>query len=278
MLKKGKSNVKEIIIALVILLGVIISIGAIVIYAAETGTTEDGNFEYTLLTDGTVEITKYKGTETQVIIPETIDGKTVTSIGSWAFSGCSSLTSIEIPSGVTSIGENTFYGCSSDLTIICKSGSTAETYAKENGISYQEPKISVTSKKYEIREKYITKVLPKTTVKTLKEGLETNAKEIKVYAKDKNELNETQIVGTGMQVELKLGKEIKIFTIVVTGDVTGEGQTDIKDIVKINRHRLHKIILEEENIIAGDVTGEGQVDIKDIVKINRFRLHKIAEM
>ena len=61
MLKKGKSNVKEIIIALVILLGVIISIGSIVIYAAETGTTGDGNFEYTVLTDGTIEITKYKG-------------------------------------------------------------------------------------------------------------------------------------------------------------------------------------------------------------------------
>ena len=37
----------------------------------------------------------------------------VTSIGDSAFSGCSSLQSINIPSSVTSIGNNAFYQCSS---------------------------------------------------------------------------------------------------------------------------------------------------------------------
>ena len=36
----------------------------------------------------------------------------VTSIGSWAFSDCSGLTSVTIPNSVTSIGDYAFYGCS----------------------------------------------------------------------------------------------------------------------------------------------------------------------
>ena len=47
-----------------------------------------------------------------LIIPRTINGKSVTSIGSSAFSGCSGLTSVTIPSSVTSIGSSAFSGCS----------------------------------------------------------------------------------------------------------------------------------------------------------------------
>ena len=44
---------------------------------------------------------------TSVTIPSS-----VTSIGEWAFGFCSALTSITIPNSVTSIGEAAFYGCS----------------------------------------------------------------------------------------------------------------------------------------------------------------------
>ena len=48
------------------------------------------------------------GTNKIIRIPDS-----VTSIGEWAFSGCSSLKQINIPDSVTCIGNGAFYGCSS---------------------------------------------------------------------------------------------------------------------------------------------------------------------
>ena len=74
-------------------------------------------FSYSVLDDGTVQITAYDGSAETVVIPDTIDGKSVTSIGEFAFSDCDSLTSITIPDSVTSIGESAFNGCTSLTSI-----------------------------------------------------------------------------------------------------------------------------------------------------------------
>ena len=86
---------------------------------------EESDFDYYENDDGTLTINGYNGSSTAVEIPSAIDGKTVTSISNSAFSGCSSLTSIEIPDSVTSIGDWAFEGCSSLTSIIIGNGVTS---------------------------------------------------------------------------------------------------------------------------------------------------------
>jgi hypothetical protein len=62
--------------------------------------------------NGGVVITWYTGKGGDVVIPATISGKRVTTIGYRAFHDCASLTSVTIPEGVTTIGDSAFSGCS----------------------------------------------------------------------------------------------------------------------------------------------------------------------
>jgi hypothetical protein len=69
----------------------------------------------------------------KLVIPATIEGNPVTSIGDKAFLKCKSLTSITIPDGVTSIGEFAFNNCSSLTSITIPDSVTSIGHATFTG-------------------------------------------------------------------------------------------------------------------------------------------------
>lgn len=85
--------------------------------AAETNSKDagesytSGDFEYTILDDGTAEITGYTGEATVLDIPSELDGYDIVKICSRAFSNCTSLNSITISNGVKEISYSAFKNC-----------------------------------------------------------------------------------------------------------------------------------------------------------------------
>jgi hypothetical protein len=70
----------------------------------------DLNYEYRL-EENSVTIVKYIGNATELVIPDKIEGKCVTSIGNYAFVNQRKIRRIEFPHGLQRIGSHAFYDC-----------------------------------------------------------------------------------------------------------------------------------------------------------------------
>lgn len=72
--------------------------------------TARAQYEYTIQQD-TITITGYTGSAGTIVLPDTIDGLPVTTIGERAFAGRTGLARVTLPDSVTTIGELAFANC-----------------------------------------------------------------------------------------------------------------------------------------------------------------------
>ena len=69
------------------------------------------HIQYSVLSDNTVEVTGYTGSESSIVIPSKLDGKYVSRIADNAFDYSETLESITIPNTVRNIGKSAFSHC-----------------------------------------------------------------------------------------------------------------------------------------------------------------------
>ncbi len=108
-----------------IVLAFLIVFSALPLYGLAAEEFVSGDYTYTVNEDGTTAtITKYNGSDSEVIIPETLDGYTVTIIGDSAFFDCTSLISVVVSDGITSVGNSAFESCENLKNVTIGNGVT----------------------------------------------------------------------------------------------------------------------------------------------------------
>lgn len=123
------------------------------------------------------------------------------------------------------------------------------------------------SEEYTFDGQYIIGVNQNTALEKFIEILNGNV-EYDVYRDDKL-LENGEIVATGDRVVTKNGET---YYIIVKGDVTKDGKTNIKDIVQMRRNILKLEEFDEYQKVAADLAKDNVINIKDLVIIRRIIL------
>ena len=120
----------------------------------------------------------------------------------------------------------------------------------------------ITSDVYTIEEGFISRIKPETTVNHFKQNVETEQSMV-FLDKDGNELNENDVLATGMT--LKVGT--LEFTLIITGDINDDGRIGLVDFAKLKLHYIEKELLTGNALKAADIDGNGAVSINDLAQI-----------
>lgn len=84
-----------------------------------------------------------------------------------------------------------------------------------------------------------------------------------------------ELAGTGMTVEYTVNGEVQqTLTLVVTGDVNGDGKCTLTDMVQLQSHILGRQTLTGAKEQAMDLNGDGKVTLTDMVQITSVILGK----
>ena len=268
--------------------------GAAVNVSAESS----GDFEYSVLDDGTAEITGYKGVDAEVTVPDEIGGRKVTSIGKAVFSYCENLTGISIPDSVVSISSYAFYCCKglTRLTIpdsvvsigdyavcCCKNieSITIPDSVESIGISAFEGCLNLTDviipesvKSIGDNAFYDCKSLSAVTVPDSVESIGVSAFG---FYYDTDIKNKAKLPGfriccfagtAGHRYAINNGFDLEYLGPALPGDADGNAKVNMKDLVLLQRYLNGWDV--DIDLTVCDLTGDNNVNMKDYVALQRL--------
>ena len=124
---------------------------------------------------------------------------------------------------------------------------------------------TITSSVYVITQTMIDKISPNTDVNTFKNNISTEVGYTIVNAKGE-ELQNTQKIGTGDKLITETNKE---YTLIVTGDLNGDGNVTLIDMSLLRKHYLEIESLQDEYLKAADMDNNNIISLRDIANMRK---------
>ena len=147
-----------------------------------------------------------------------------------------------------------------------------ETTESELYLSSEKYKIGNNDiKNYEKGDEYISRVEKETTKEEYINNLETNGT-IRIIKADGTELEDNQLIGTGMTIEITKDEDKIVLKIAVMGDLSGDGKVTPTDLSTLNQTILEMVTLENEYKIAGDLDENENITPTDLSTLNKMVL------
>ena len=163
-----------------------------------------------------------------------------------------------------------------------------DTSKLENIILYaqwEKDELYLKSEKYKIGENdidnyeqgdiYLDKIEPNTTLKDFIANCDTNG-DITVINSEGKELSDDDLVGTGMTMKVKRYDEEITLTLVVMGDLDGDGKVTAVDLSTLNQAILKTAKLKDAEFKAADLDDNKKLTATDLSTINDTILGNIT--
>lgn len=241
---------------------------------------------------------EYNGTKTAktnvvaVGAYKNISEVTVSSIGNQTYTGSAITPAITVKDGTKTLVNGTDYSVSYSNNVNAGTATVAITgkgkYSGTKRVTFtiikKEPsnttpeKVApdkLTSPSVSVNQSTgkISKIKAGTTVSSLLSSIDQ--KEYAAVYSGNSVVSGNKNLGTGMKLCIvDKGKITKTYTIIVTGDTSGDGKINITDMIAVKAHVLKKSTLTGVYSNAGDVNGDGKINITDFIKIKAVLLGK----
>jgi len=242
------------------------------------GNTPAGTYKYIVKVEDTS--TKVEKTKeiTIVVKPKElkatfVKGENVANIGKTSQTclmetseGCEiTLPSITAKSGYRSLGWST----SQDGTNKSSVGSKVTIKTSVTYYSFVESSY-INVENYIIEDETVKNISENTTVNQYMKNFNMSSNyEVKVYNSSGEELSENQLVFTGSVTKVYFNNKLyKTYFNIVFGDITGDGQIKMNDVMKLATYIIdNSIITESYYIEASDFTNDSMIKMNDVMKL-----------